>query len=138
MAKEKHMNDKLPKVWDVLDANPRVKRQVLENPKAVYMGCCIVQAPGAWCRLGATWYIPDLGWVCVGPGIDRWGTTMGLAEIATFGSPQTTWHATGIGISQLPNIVFACTQQAIDSGNLSWGAEYHKQVEEYYAKKEGK
>ena len=79
-----------------------------------YLGPCVVQCPGAWTRIGPTWVHPNLGWICLGPGVANWGTTMGLAELATLGTAKPNWHASGVGISS-PNVSFVMTHRAIDA-----------------------
>lgn len=83
-------------------------RAVVERKDATYMGTCIMQAPGAWSRMGPTWCVPGIGWVTYGPGVASWGTTAGLAQLAAdHGECSPTWHATGWSIEPNPNIVFA-------------------------------
>lgn len=116
-------------VWELLEDVPRINKLV-RLPNTIYLGPCIVQARGGWCRCGPTWLVKDIGWVCVGPGINRWGTTQGLAEIATYGCPHTTWHADGVGVAERPNITFCVTRRALASGYLNRCAELAAQVDE--------
>jgi hypothetical protein len=73
----------------------------------IYLGVCIMQASGAWTRMGPTWHIPAHGWVCVGPGMATWGTTHGLAELATSTAPSPKLHAAACTIAPVPNLIFA-------------------------------
>lgn len=122
---------KTPTVWDMLDGAPRLAAQV--RARGEYMGACIVQAPGGWARIGPTWHVPGLGWVVVGSGVNRWNTTLGLAEIATVGCKKTTWHADGVAVAPAPNIVYAVLQGALDSGHVARCAELAAQAEEVQA-----
>lgn len=70
------------------------------------MGVAIVQAPGAWSRMGPTWNHPEHGWFCFGPGIQAWNTEQGLAELAVSKKPAPAWHATALACAPEPNIVF--------------------------------
>jgi hypothetical protein len=88
---------------ELLEATPRIAARLRE---AEYLGACIVQAPGAWARMGPTWLHPRLGWIVAGPGIDTWGTTRGLAELASSDTASPTWHAVGIAVAPTPNLVF--------------------------------
>jgi hypothetical protein len=83
---------------------PRLE-PILRHPETVYMGACLVQANGAWTRSGPTW-LTKYGWVIWGPGLRSWGTTKGLAELASERTPTPTWHAPGWSNVPNPNIVF--------------------------------
>lgn len=103
----------------LLDQAPRITR-LLERPDTQYMGACIVQAPGAWTRMGPTWLVPGVGWVVIGPGVANWGTTSGLAQLATDPaacSPQ--WHTVGVAICPAPNLVFAATADSLAATQLA-------------------
>lgn len=102
----------------LLEQAPRIAR-LLETPGTIYFGACIVQAPGAWCRVGPAWRVPGVGVVVIGPGLARWGTTTGLAQLAGAGAPacKPEWHAVGIAICE-PNVMFAITTIALASSQL--------------------
>lgn len=92
----------------------------LRGKDAVYMGPCVVQCPGAWSRCGPTWLVPVGGtavWGVVGPGVLRWGTTEGLAQL-TVGGAKPTWHSVGFAWSPLPNLAFAMTAAALQEGPM--------------------
>lgn len=80
----------------------------------VYLGVCVLQAPAAWTRVGPTWHIPGHAWICVGPGILGWGTTQGLAELASATTGRSKLHAIAAGVCPQPNILFICLDEAID------------------------
>lgn len=94
----------------LLEQAPRVAEQIRN---AQYMGVCVVQAPGAWTRVGPTWLTESGIWYTVGAGVNSWGTTQGLAELATSTAPKPTWHAVGISASPNPNIVYACSRDVV-------------------------
>lgn len=87
---------------------PRIKGQ-LDRADALFMGFCVVQAPGAWTRIGPTWLVPGVGWITDGLGVRRWGTTEGLAQLAgeKAADAQPEWHARGWSIVPTPNVVYA-------------------------------
>jgi len=60
-----------------------------------------------------------VGWVCIGPGACNWGTSMGLAELATCSGPTPEWHAQGVAISPAPNIVFLVCGAALETGHMA-------------------
>lgn len=95
----------------LLGNTPRVLAQV-KDEKSVYLGPCVVQAPGGWTRVGPTWQTP-VGWVIVGPGIANWGTTQGLAELASASTAKPKLHALGVAVTPDPNIVYAMVPDAI-------------------------
>jgi hypothetical protein len=101
-------------VRDMLESAPRVAA-ALSRPGTIYYGACVVQTPGAWTRVGPTWLVPGLGWVTVGLGVRQWGTTAGLAELASQPTAKPTWHARGVSVVPAPNLVFAVTSQALAS-----------------------
>lgn len=120
----------IPSLQDLLEGAPRVYAQVRDKSRSTYLGPTIVQAPGGWCRIGPTWLVQGLGWVVCGPGINRWNTTEGLAEIATKGCEKTTWHADGVAVAQAPNLVFSVLKSALESGHVARCAELARQAEE--------
>lgn len=71
----------------------------------VYMGVCAAQAPGAWLRIGPTWFVQGVGWLVAGVGVRDWGTTMGLGELCTMTSATPTWHAAATSWCPVPNMV---------------------------------
>lgn len=105
-------------VTELLNGAPRVLQQI-QRPDAIYLGPCIVQDPGAWTRMGPTWYVPGIGRICVGPGVSRWGTKLGLAELATTGAPTPVLHAVGVSIGPSTNIVYAMLQEAVDARDMT-------------------
>lgn len=88
-------------------------------PRSRYMGVCVVQAAGGWTRIGPTWIMPDGLWAVFGPGVARWGTTGGLAQLASEATPTPTLHAVGLAVAQSPNIVYALTDGARASDALA-------------------
>lgn len=86
---------------------------------AEYVGCCIVQSPGAWTRLGPTWVHPTHGWITVGVGVRDWGTKEGLGELATSPNPSPEWHAPATAASPAPNAVFFVTAAALEPASRS-------------------
>lgn len=103
---------------DLLAQAPRYQA-LIEGRGTQYMGPCVVQAPGAWTRVGPTWLVPGVGWLAVGPGVANWGTKKGLAELATEIGPNPTWHAVGLVIVPAPNLVFAITTAVLASPVMS-------------------
>jgi len=102
----------------MIDMAPRVKA-ALKRPGVIYMGPCVVQAPGAWTRVGPTWLVPNVGWITVGPGARQWGTTQGLAELASEDTAKPTWHSLGISIVPDPHLVFAMQEGGLKSSYMS-------------------
>ena len=117
MAAKKATPAKAAGYMALLQSCPRVLALVT-RPESEYLGVCVVQAPAAWTRLGPTWVTPR-GWVVVGRGLSRWGTTQGLAELAISTVPKIEWHAVGVAITPAPNVVFACTPEVIDHLGLA-------------------
>ena len=115
-------------VESMLASVPRVKA-ALNRSGVEYMGPCVVQSPGAWTRVGPTWIVPGIGWVTVGLGVCQWGTTAGLAELASQPTATPKWHALGISISPAPNLVFAVTVQALESPNMADVARFAQEVD---------
>jgi hypothetical protein len=75
---------------------------------ATYYGVCLVNGPGGWTRAGPTWQLRTGNWVCVGPGVAKWGTTKGLAELASEAPLATEWHAVAATIAPDPHLVIPC------------------------------
>lgn len=90
-------------------------RAQIEREDTVYLGPVIIQAPSAWCRAGATWYVPSTAcWIVYGPGLARWGTSQGLAQLASASDAcNPKYHATAWCIVPAPNLCFA-----IEEGQL--------------------
>jgi len=88
---------------------------LLAREGTIYVGPTIVQAKGAWSRMGPTWLVPGVGWVCYGPGVDKWGTTQGLAELSSADSAKPSMHAVGWSIAPDPNIVFPMVEAAVNA-----------------------
>lgn len=110
--------------WSI-SLSPRV-RALLRRPDNEYLGVCIVQAPGAWSRMGPTWLTARGIWICCGPGLGVWGTTLGLAELAHDITAKPTWHACAAGMCPQPNLVFAVSPEAAEHhgfGDLDRWAE---------------
>lgn len=80
---------------------------LLRTKGTVFLGPTIVQCPGAWTRVGPTWAVPGIGWVVYGPGIFKWGTTSGLAQLCREDTGKTTMHATAWSTVPTPNLGFA-------------------------------
>lgn len=116
-----------------VSARPRIER-ILRA--AEYLGACVIQAPGAWTRIGGTWVDAAGRWWCAGPGVDLWGTTGGLAELASATTATPTWHAAGIACAPAPHIVFAVAPEVLahHGGVLAaWAAEADVLVAEWGA-----
>ena len=116
----------------LLAGAPRYQALIEKGP-ARYMGPCVVQAPGAWTRIGPTWLIPGVGWLIIGPGVANWGTQKGLAELATDLGPKPTWHAIGLVIAPAPNLVFAVVEEVLRSSAMEEVAALATDAEEYNA-----
>lgn len=118
---------------EILAQTPRVAA-LLEMPGTIYLGACIVQAPGAWTRLGPTWLVPGIGTVVIGLGLARWGTSKGLAELATAaGGCKPEWHAVGLAICPAPNLIFAITAESLATAPMAAIAELAAEVDESHA-----
>lgn len=115
------------KLEAILKSIPRIK-DMLKREGVEYLGPCVVQAPGSWTRVGPTWIVPGIGWVCIGPGAKTWGTKAGLAELATFDTATPEWHAVGVAVVPDPNLVFAVTKEALGSGHMSEVKELASEV----------
>jgi len=98
-----------------------------------YMGPCVVQAAGAWTRVGPTWLVPGVGWLVIGPGAANWGTKKGLAELATEPGPAPTWHAAGLAIAPVPNLGFAMTADVLASTVMAEVAALTAEAEAVFA-----
>lgn len=86
---------------------------------AKYYGVAVFQAAGGWTRIGPTWRLPGGEWAVFGPGVARWGTSLGLAELACSKSPTPTLHAVGLGVSPSVNIIYALLDEARANSNLA-------------------
>lgn len=87
---------------------------MIREPGTRYFGVCILQAPGAWSRLGPTWRTSDNVWICAGPGLGRWNTRRGLAEISQDVTANPEIHATGVAMCPKPNLVFEVSAMSIE------------------------
>ncbi len=96
----------------MLSGAPRV-RGLVARAGVTYLGSCVIQDPAGWASIGPAWHVPDVGYVSVGIGVARWGTTKGLSELASEASAKPTLHAAGVVVSPKPNRVFACQPEAI-------------------------
>lgn len=96
----------------MLRGAPRV-RALLTRAGVSYLGSCVIQDPAGWASIGPAWHVPDVGYVSVGIGIARWGTSNGLSELASEASAKPSLHAVGVVVSPKPNRVFACQPAAI-------------------------
>ena len=81
---------------------------------AEYIGVTVLNAPGGWTRVGPTWRTRH-GYLVYGPGAARWGTTLGLAELASAPTAKPTWHATGWALCPAPNILYLVAEVALGS-----------------------
>jgi hypothetical protein len=98
------------------DLNPQMQKTLRE---ATYMGCCIMQAPGAWTRIGHTWHHDRHGWFVWGHGIVRWGTKRGLAELVGGAGTTPELHALGLSCAPTPNMLFAVHGEALENPHLA-------------------
>jgi hypothetical protein len=96
-----------------IDTCPDRLRALLDREDTVYMGACVLQAPSAWTRCGPTWFVPHVGWITVGPGVRFWGTTKGLAQLASDGDCSPDWHSDGWALAPTPSLVFPMTETAL-------------------------
>lgn len=103
---------------ELLESVPRVLALV-HDETTEYIGPALVQAPGAWTRCGPTWLTKRGLWICVGPGVYDWGTTAGLAQLASSPDPKPKWHAHGVAIVPDPNIVFVVGANALTSPEMA-------------------
>jgi len=98
------------------------------SDQALYLGSCIVQAPGAWTRVGPTWLDRERlqAWVVVSIGAARWGTSEGLAQLATSVDCKPQWHAPGTAIVPLPNLAFLIEPHVLQAEHMApvrmWGS----------------
>jgi hypothetical protein len=98
---------------EIVCAPPARLLALIQRPDTEYMGACVVQGSGGWSRLGPTWWTVR-GWVCWGPGLARWQTTEGLAELVSQTSATPKYHANGWTCAPLPNMVFYVEDHVID------------------------
>jgi hypothetical protein len=89
--------------------------EIARDPEIMYMGVCIVQAPGAWTRIGPTWHSARFGWLCAGVGVQYWQTNQGLGELAVNPDVKPAWHAAAVTWAPLPNLVFPLNEGVVDS-----------------------
>lgn len=108
---------------------------LVEDRDAQFMGPCVVQASGAWTRIGPTWLVPGIGWLVVGPGVANWGTKKGLAELATEVGPSPSWHAVGLIVAPQPNLVFAVTANVLESAAMVEVASLTAEAEVFNAQR---
>lgn len=94
------------------------------------MGVCIVQAPAAWSRLGPTRVDERGRWWTYGPGVESWGTTRGLAQLATSDDAAPVWHEEGWTCVPAPNIVFYVVDAALNAKYMSRVREIAAQAAE--------
>lgn len=99
-----------PALSDLL--GPRLAARIAD-PGATYYGPGAINAPGAWTRVGPVWRLADLTWLVVGPEAIDWGTTRGLAELATASTAKPMWHAAAAALCPTPNVVLCCTAEAL-------------------------
>lgn len=93
--------------WDIEESMRGLPRLEAFLREAVYIGPCVVQSPGAWTRVGPTWYDRTTRvWVTIGPGAAQWNTTSGIAQLALDPNVSPSWHETGVSLSPEPNLVF--------------------------------
>lgn len=98
---------------------PPVMELLVMSSEALYLGPCIMQAPGGWTRAGPTWYVRgDRLWICYGPGVASWGTTRGIAQLASADDCKPSWHDTGWVTAPDPNIVLPMLTIAIEASYM--------------------
>lgn len=100
--------------------------------KSEYVGVMILQATGAWTRVGPTWRLPDRGWVTVGPGVHSWNTAEGLAQLAVDPTVRPKWHAIGGSPCDLPNLLFMVVDAVVEAHDdiKTLAADAEKWIEE--------
>lgn len=94
---------------------PKRWQEILK--KSDYMGVMVLQAPGAWTRVGPTWKMSDGCWVTVGPGVHSWNTAEGLAQLAVDPTVKPKWHAIGGSPCDLPNLLFMVADAVVEAHN---------------------
>lgn len=92
--------------------SPEYRRALAD---ATYYGVCVVHGRESWTRIGPAWFHPQAGWIVVGPGVYAWGTSRGLAELATETTARPEWHAVGASILPDPVIVLAVLDHVLAS-----------------------
>ena len=83
-----------------------------------YLGPCIVQCEGSWTRVGPTWVTQRGIWVVFGPGLSRWGTTEGLAQLSISDAVTPVWHSIGVGIVPTPHICFPVMRTLLSASHM--------------------
>lgn len=101
----------------LLDAMPSV-REIIEGAK--YIGCAIVQSDGAWTRQGPTWWsAQERLFVTLGVGVANWGTTRGIAELASGhdAKARPTYHAVGLSVVPVEtgNLVLVVPREVLEA-----------------------
>lgn len=104
---------------------------LLRRPTTVYMGPCVLQAPQGWTRCGPMWWT-DIGAIIVGPGVARWGTTLGIAELATRSTPSPTMYAAGWSHCSEPNLSVAVEEEALNCPHMELVKAYAAQADELF------
>lgn len=101
--------------------------------RAEYYGVTAVQSPDAWCRVGPTWRNPTTDvWFVAGPGLARWGTSEGLAQIGVSTAPSPTWHAVNLSMTPKPNIAFAVADHVLEqSGHMETVKQLAREAEDW-------
>lgn len=95
-------------------AKVAIQQSKIGSGDPIYLGVLVVQAPGAWSRVGPTWIVPGVGHLVFGPGLRTWGTSEGLAQLACDTKTQPQWHAIGVSTTD-PDITFYMFDEVVEA-----------------------
>jgi hypothetical protein len=108
---------------------PKRIADLLNRDGVTYCGAAAMQAPGGWCRVGPTWHVPNIGWVCNGYGLASWGTKRGLGQIASSNDCSPTWHARAWTIAPAPHLVLPLEPLAFQADYMNEVRDLTRQFE---------
>lgn len=111
MATEKKVKKSAISLLDM--AKFALEQSKIGSAAPTYLGPMVVQAPGAWSRVGPTWVVPGIGWLVFGPGLRTWGTSEGLAQLGCDPNTQPQWHAIGVSFVPEPDISFGMLPEVV-------------------------
>ena len=81
-----------------------------------YIGVSVVNYQGSWTRVGPAWKV-DGEVCCVGFGVRSWGTSRGLAQLATGTDARPSWHACAFSAAPA-NLVFSVTKEVLNAEHM--------------------
>lgn len=99
----------------LLSGLPEARRRKLN--KENYIGVTVANYQGSWTRVGPSWKV-DGELCCVGFGTRTWGTSRGLAQLATGLDAKPTWHACAFSAAQV-NLAFSVTQEVLNAPHMA-------------------